>query len=231
MYRAQEPRQVRYCDSEASLNNRPAGSLRGKRCHRPPNQRYKPVQSALKFRHERPNMPGILCEHCTGYCCRYIALPIDTPEDKDDFDAIRWYLLHEGIGVFVEDGDWYLSISTNCRHLQPDFRCGIYETRPQICRDYSTDNCDYHSGDYGWSHHFSSPEHFDEYVRTLKRSKTAKKSSKKRTKKRGGARVKLSKRPIGKPRVKPIQAPAFAAALADVRGIPLPVLQFGERRS
>jgi Fe-S-cluster containining protein len=27
--------------------------------------------------------------------------------------------------------------------LLPDNRCGIYHTRPEICREYSTDNCEY----------------------------------------------------------------------------------------
>ena len=176
-------------------------------------------------------MPGILCEHCTGYCCRYIALPLDEPEDRSDFDAIRWYLLHEGISVFVEDGDWYLSVSTNCRHLQADFRCGIYKTRPQICRDYSTDNCDYHSGDYGWEHHFSAPEHLDAYVRehfkkNAKSKRKAKRGADKHgTKKRGGPRVKLRGRPMGTPPIRPLAQPAFASSGVDVRGVALPVLQ------
>jgi uncharacterized protein len=110
-------------------------------------------------------MSGNLCEHCVGYCCRHIALPIDKPTERSDFDDIRWYLLHEGVSVFVEDGDWYIHVQTTCRHLQPDFRCGIYATRPQICRDYTTDNCDYHSGDYGWEAHFTAPEHLDAYLK------------------------------------------------------------------
>ena len=34
------------------------------------------------------------CVKCTGLCCRYFALPLDDPEDWDDFDDIRWYLCH-----------------------------------------------------------------------------------------------------------------------------------------
>ena len=59
-------------------------------------------------------MPGILCEHCTAVCCRYIALPIDTPQERSDFDDIRWYLLHEGISVFVEDGP-AVQVQRRCR--------------------------------------------------------------------------------------------------------------------
>jgi uncharacterized protein len=110
-------------------------------------------------------MPGILCEHCTAACCRYVALPIDTPETFADFEDLRWYLIHEHTSIFVEDGDWYISFQTACRHLQSDHACGIYETRPRICRAYSTEDCDYHSGDYNWAHHFTCAEHLDEYLR------------------------------------------------------------------
>jgi len=30
-------------------------------------------------------------------------------------------------------------LGLRCPHLQPDNRCGIYDRRPQICRDYSAD--------------------------------------------------------------------------------------------
>lgn len=178
-------------------------------------------------------MPGILCEHCTGHCCRYIALPIDTPTQRGDFDDIRWYLLHEGVQVFVEDGDWYINITTTCRHLQADFRCGIYETRPKICRDYSTDNCDYHSGDYGWEHHFSCPEHLDDYVRD--HFLPAQQKKRKRKTERAGKKV--ARMPGGRLRVR-LRAPRragvdarYAAATTDLRGIPLPILPLPSARS
>jgi uncharacterized protein len=92
-----------------------------------------------------------LCEFCTAKCCRYFALPIDAPEDFEDLEYIRWYLLHEKASVFKEDDDWYLLVHTVCEHLQPDNRCGIYMTRPQICRDYTTENCEY---DENWTYDF-----------------------------------------------------------------------------
>ena len=49
----------------------------------------------------------ILCEYCTAKCCRYFALPIDTPTEMKDFQFIRWYLLHGQASVFTEDDDWY----------------------------------------------------------------------------------------------------------------------------
>jgi Fe-S-cluster containining protein len=161
-------------------------------------------------------MPGNLCQHCAGLCCRYIALPIDTPEDRQDFDDIRWYLLHENISVFVEDGDWYLSVAADCRQLGPDFRCTAYQTRPRICREYTTSDCDYHSGDYGWEHHFTCPEHLDEYMREFFGNKRKRRSGARR--KTGRARVKATLRARRKRR------PDYSNARCDLRGVPLPVL-------
>lgn len=151
-------------------------------------------------------MPGNLCEHCTGMCCRYIALPIDVPEKPADFEDVRWYLLHENVSVFIEDGAWYISFHTPCRHLLPDQRCGIYETRPPICRKYTTDNCDYHSGDYGWEAHFTSPEHLDAW-----------RAGQKNGAGRGGhGRARRTRSAHA--------APAATTAPCDRQGVPLPIL-------
>jgi Fe-S-cluster containining protein len=104
-----------------------------------------------------------LCDHCWAKCCRYFALAIDTPEERSDFDYIRWYLLHEHATVFVEDGSWYLLVHTECKHLEPDHRCGIYHTRPQICRDYSTDDCEF-DDHWCYEQYFETPEQITEYV-------------------------------------------------------------------
>lgn len=99
-----------------------------------------------------------LCEHCTAVCCQYVALPIDKPESRRDFDDMRWYLMHEGVIVFVEEGEWYIQFRTRCRNLLPDFKCGVYETRPSICREYKAQDCDYVGGDYVYEHLFTEPE-------------------------------------------------------------------------
>lgn len=111
--------------------------------------------------------PGeVLCEHCTAKCCRYFALPIDTPTEKQDFDYIRWYLLHEKASIFVDDETWYLLVHTPCRHLQQNHLCGIYETRPQICRDYTTANCEYED-DWTYEQYFETPEQMEEYIEAI----------------------------------------------------------------
>jgi uncharacterized protein len=108
--------------------------------------------------------PGdCLCDHCYAKCCRYFALAIDTPEEQRDFDFIRWYLLHDRATVFVDDDSWYLLVHTTCKHLRSDNRCGIYETRPQICRDYTTDACEF-DDDGVYDKYFETAEQVVEYV-------------------------------------------------------------------
>ncbi len=104
-----------------------------------------------------------LCDYCTAKCCRYFALPIETPTERKDFDYIRWYLLHDAATVFVDESDWYILVHTRCKHFQSDNRCGIYHTRPQICRDYTTDNCEY---DDTWTYeqYFELPEQVEEFI-------------------------------------------------------------------
>ena len=88
--------------------------------------------------------PGeVLCDHCTAKCCGYFALPIETPDTNKDYQYIRWYMLHGETTIFCEDDDWYLMVHNQCDQLQADQRCGIYDTRPNICREYSTDDCEY----------------------------------------------------------------------------------------
>lgn len=107
-----------------------------------------------------------LCDYCTAKCCRYIAVVIDTPETWNDFDTIRWFLVHENTSVFTEKKDWYLLMMTNCRHLRGDNLCGIYHTRPLICRKYSTRNCEYEDS-WVYDRLLETPEQVEEYAEAL----------------------------------------------------------------
>ncbi|MBI2825816.1 MAG: YkgJ family cysteine cluster protein [Planctomycetia bacterium] len=117
--------------------------------------------------HREDLKPGeCLCDHCSAKCCKYFALPIDTPKTREEFDYLRWYLLHDQATAFVEDGSWYLLVHTVCKHLRPDNRCGIYNERPQVCREYSTTNCEYED-DWVYERYFETPEQVDEYVEAV----------------------------------------------------------------
>ncbi len=108
----------------------------------------------------------VLCNYCTGKCCRYFALPIEQPETHADWEFVRWYLLHQGATVFKEDATWYLLVHSVCNHLLPDNRCGIYHTRPQICRDYSTKECEYED-DWLYEQYLETAQQVAEYSEAL----------------------------------------------------------------
>jgi Fe-S-cluster containining protein len=93
-------------------------------------------------------------------------LAIDEPVNRRDYDFMRWYLLHEHATIFVDGGTWYLLVHTTCKHLRDDHRCGIYEIRPQICREYSTNECEF-DDDYCYEAYFETPEQIDEYADAL----------------------------------------------------------------
>ena len=113
----------------------------------------------------------VLCDYCTAKCCKYFALPIETPVDLEDYEFIRWYLVHDHATVFTDDAQWYIMIHTTCRHLQTDNRCGIYDTRPQICRDYTTDNCEFED-DWTYDLYFEAPEQIRQYAEAVLQLKT-----------------------------------------------------------
>jgi Fe-S-cluster containining protein len=126
------------------------------------------MATAEIIRPRRDEIPqdAVLCDYCTAKCCRYFALPIDVPDNWKDFEYIRWYLLHGRATVFIDEGDWYLMVHTVCKHLQDDQRCGIYETRPDICREYSIDNCEYED-DWTYEHYFETAEQIYEYAEAM----------------------------------------------------------------
>lgn len=140
--------------------------------------------------------PKNLCEKCTGLCCRYFALPLETPEDREDFDDIRWYLCHENVTVFVEDGDWYVNIKNKCRHLsEEDYKCGNYEDRPKICRGYTTNNCDLTHDEYDYSLHFTDDKQMLEYMKVkFDNNKTGRKGTKAKSKAKTKVKAKTKKK-------------------------------------
>ncbi len=111
--------------------------------------------------------PGAcLCDQCSGKCCRYFSLPIETPVTWDDYDAVRWYLAHGQTLVYVEKATWYLVVMTRCKYLSRDDRCRIYLSRPKICQEYTTDDCEY-DDDWAFEKVFETPEQLWEYAEAI----------------------------------------------------------------
>lgn len=84
------------------------------------------------------------CGFCTNSkCCTYITQHIPTPRSKQDFEHMLWQISHRNVQFYKDSDGWFLLIDTACNHLLPDGKCGIYDERPRICRDYSNDYCEY----------------------------------------------------------------------------------------
>ncbi|MGB5614596.1 MAG: YkgJ family cysteine cluster protein, partial [Sedimenticolaceae bacterium] len=85
---------------------------------------------------------------------------------KADFDHVLWQVSHEGMEVYRDKDGWYLLIRGRCEHLQPGGTCGIYERRPQVCREYSSDWCEFDEpAETHFSHHFRNYAELLDYCR------------------------------------------------------------------
>jgi Fe-S-cluster containining protein len=85
------------------------------------------------------------CSRCNGSkCCTYTteALGIN-PRSKSEFDHLLWQVSHEGVEIYKDEDGWFLLLQGKCEHLLETGACAIYETRPQICREYENDWCEY----------------------------------------------------------------------------------------
>ena len=107
------------------------------------------------------------CSKCTkSICCNSINQKIPTPRSKEDFDHLVWQVSHENINIFKDADGWFLHIKANCMHLLPSGVCGIYETRPWVCREYSNDFCEYDESIADASEHFfAEPKQLHKYCR------------------------------------------------------------------
>ncbi len=111
--------------------------------------------------------PENKCSFCVGSkCCNYVTQKIPGPRSKYDFEHLLWQVAHEGVEVYKDEDGWFLLFHTRCRHLRPDGRCGIYARRPQICRDYDNDYCEYDApAEEGFELHFRTYEELNAYCR------------------------------------------------------------------
>ncbi len=108
------------------------------------------------------------CSFCgTRKCCTYITQKIPKPRSKSDFEHLLWQVSHENIQVYQDSDGWYLMIDTQCSHLQENGDCGIYMSRPKICRKYKNSFCEFDfSGTDHYKQCFNSYESLLEYCQT-----------------------------------------------------------------
>lgn len=114
------------------------------------------------------------CKTCGG-CCNHIAIEIDKPESKDDFQDIYWYVLHNNVNVFVtedEENDneetWFVEFISNCSKLDENNLCSIYSKRPKICSEYDPENCTRSDGESEEIYRFNNAEEFLKFLKDKK---------------------------------------------------------------
>ena len=107
------------------------------------------------------------CSFCTGTkCCSYITEQLETPRSKYDFEHMLWQISHENVNIYKDEDGWYIMFRTRCTHLLPDGRCGIYDIRPEICRAYENDYCEYDEpAEKGFELFFDSYDSFRAYCK------------------------------------------------------------------
>ncbi len=107
------------------------------------------------------------CTQCNAQCCRHVALSIDRPTTKRDYDHVRWYLFHDKVTVFIDHEDnWFIQFAADCEHILPDNRCGIYATRPRICKDYPgrDELCEGETEEPAFTEKFTEAAEFEEWL-------------------------------------------------------------------
>jgi Fe-S-cluster containining protein len=111
--------------------------------------------------HRKPS-----CHTCNGLCCRHIALPLDTPKSKTDYDNLRWFLMHNRIVVGIDhEGGWMIEVPTLCRHLKANNRCAEYENRPKLCKTFpANEPCEHEDDNSPYKVLFKDEKDLERYL-------------------------------------------------------------------
>lgn len=108
----------------------------------PPARRATRRRNGQRSRRPKRPFAESKCGSCIALCCRYFALEIDKPQRPEDFDDLRWYLLHDRTQIFTEGRSWFVQVFNKCSWLGDDGSCQGYDQRPSICREYESKWCD-----------------------------------------------------------------------------------------
>ncbi len=85
------------------------------------------------------------CTGCEAYCCKTLVFPQSVPQHISNLDYFRFCLGFPGVELGVGEGGWSLVVKTQCRYLDADHRCVLFDLpgRPLICKYYDAWKCDY----------------------------------------------------------------------------------------
>lgn len=117
------------------------------------------------------------CNKCKALCCQYVMLELDEPDDRDEFEKIRWYVAHKNISVVHNDEKWYLYVKNPCKYITRDYKCEIYENRSSVCRNHAATDCDFFGEDC-FDIHFETIEQVDKHIARIFKKKKKKQPKK-----------------------------------------------------
>lgn len=124
---------------------------------------------------ENTNSKENPCIDCIADCCREVAVPINTPRTKKDWDEIRWLCAHKNVQVFKDlENDWLVEFITPCEKLDFSSMCTIYGKRPHICSEHSSTNCIKVDPNGYYKILFKNLEDVDNYIKKKKYKWTTK---------------------------------------------------------
>lgn len=105
------------------------------------------------------------CNGCV-LCCTNVALEMDKPTTKEEYDQIIWFLMHKNVAVYIDnEGDWLLEYDTVCEALDKNGRCKKYKKRPKVCREYSHEDCLKYGEGKPHRTRWDKPEQFERWLK------------------------------------------------------------------
>jgi len=105
----------------------------------------------------------ITCDKCDDNCCKILVVEIEAPRTRDDFQDIKWYLYHPGISVYIDlDDAWNVQFDSQCKYLDENGKCLIYDKRPPVCRESAVEDC--HKNKKEIKHFFGTVEEYEAWL-------------------------------------------------------------------
>lgn len=86
---------------------------------------------------------------------------IKRPRLKHEIETLRWYLHFDTVQIYIRSHRWHLLVKGKCIYLSKKNLCTIYDRRPDVCRDHSSDACEM-SGQW-YDQMFTTPKDLDAY--------------------------------------------------------------------
>ena len=117
---------------------------------------------AAPDRHAMDEISRTCMEECGARCCRYITVVLPPARREYELDEWGWFLAHENVSIYFAGRQWRLEMRCRCRYLDANNACTIYDQRPEVCRYYERDSCEF-SGKVKHLHHFDTKEELDRW--------------------------------------------------------------------